>query len=246
MGHSVSKMGKYNKLDHSKHPPKNVLVSDNHSYQESYKIAKLKEVFAMIDTENTGRILPGHFQKIINMRRQVYNPNAEPWTDEENAKLLKKIDIDGDGMIDCDEFVEYMHHFWHGGCALFSDPEFDHMYWSFLKVSAQLQPGATPSDPADTAEAIYHFADKDNSGDLSKEELVDFLKQAENKALRQMALQGRDMDALFADMDTNGDGMISEEEWINFFVAKTPQKAANGSSRGCGGMVPQACGCTIS
>ena len=69
---------------------------------------QLQSLFEEMDLGNSGFIDADEVSKLAQTRRELYQKQGDrTWTETMNDRLLKKIDTDGDGRIDKQEFVEH-------------------------------------------------------------------------------------------------------------------------------------------
>ena len=73
---------------------------------ESPRQAALKQVFAAFDLDGEGSV-ESHELMTLGEARQRGGQKARKWTAEKNAAMLRKLDTNGDGVIDMEEFVQY-------------------------------------------------------------------------------------------------------------------------------------------
>jgi len=73
---------------------------------EGYRAGRLAAVFEVFDLDGSGAIGSDELQKLGTARRTLGQKKGE-WTPEQNARLVAKMDQDGDGGIDKQEFVNY-------------------------------------------------------------------------------------------------------------------------------------------
>ena len=91
--------------------------------------AKLQKVFDMFDLSGGGNLEKTELLKLGQRRRQLGQITGV-WTEEQNQKLMARIDTDGDGKLSVDEFCVYF------GETLTKDPvEFDAMIEQFTEVA---------------------------------------------------------------------------------------------------------------
>ena len=62
----------------------------------------------------------------------------------------------------------------------------------------------------------FEKLDVDGSGELEREEITQLAGQMGNFAGNEEERE-RKIDQFFKDFDTDGDGMISKQEWVDFF-----------------------------
>lgn len=97
--------------------------------QKAVRIKKLLDVFELFDLDGTGVIESAELQKLGQARRHLGHKSGE-WTAEKNARLIKKMDLNGDGTIRSDEFSEFFEQ------ALSTDTdEFDKTMAQFTEVA---------------------------------------------------------------------------------------------------------------
>ena len=75
-------------------------------YPEGSRKYKLFQVFIEFDLDNSGEILTEELLELGKARRKLGQKSGE-WTEEKNAKLVKKIDVNGDGVITMSEFTDF-------------------------------------------------------------------------------------------------------------------------------------------
>ena len=75
-------------------------------YPEGSRKYKLFQVFIEFDLDNSGEILTEELLELGKARRKLGQKSGE-WTEEKNAKLVKKIDVNGDGVIAMSEFTDF-------------------------------------------------------------------------------------------------------------------------------------------
>ncbi len=122
------------------------------------------------------------------------------------AQMLKDMDVDGDGQVSKDEFVQF------GETMKAQEPK------GPPPPPDAAGAGAPPRPPS--PDGLFASADGDSSGSLSLDELSNMLAEAENRGKATEAgldQSAADMAAqLFKDMDADQDGKISKDEFVQF------------------------------
>ena len=132
---------------------------------------------------------------------------------EELARVFKKLDLNGDGMLSKDEIkVGYSKHYG----RLISDKEIDFMFdavdtdqsgfidYTEFVVAAMNEKILLNNQRLGSA---FKMFDKDGSGSITPEEIKAVLQSQENK------LPEKVIEAIIKQVDANGDGQISFEEF---------------------------------
>ena len=70
------------------------------------RLEALGEVFDVFDLDNEGKIEAKELLELGKARRRLGQKSGE-WTEEMNNRLVTKMDINGDGLVDRDEFVDF-------------------------------------------------------------------------------------------------------------------------------------------
>ena len=72
-------------------------------YNKRITESKIKQMFSALDRDNNGVLSIGEVKKFCNM---VYEINENRPSSEDIQKLIQKLDANGDGQIDCQEFMK--------------------------------------------------------------------------------------------------------------------------------------------
>merc|ERR1712066_1175792 len=72
-------------------------------YNKRITEAKIKQMFSALDRDNNGVLSIGEVKKFCDM---VYEINENRPSSEDIQKLIQKLDANGDGQIDCQEFMK--------------------------------------------------------------------------------------------------------------------------------------------
>ena len=102
-------------------------------YPEGSRKYKLFQVFIEFDLDNSGEILTEELLELGKARRKLGQKSGE-WTEEKNAKLVKKIDVNGDGMIAMSEFIDFF-----AEALPRNRGEFAEIVQQFMEVAASLR-----------------------------------------------------------------------------------------------------------
>ena len=76
------------------------------SPHKGYRAQRLEEVFNAFDLDSNGTISRGELLRLGSARRRLGQRSGE-WNEEKNSALVAKMDKNGDGRIDRDEFVRH-------------------------------------------------------------------------------------------------------------------------------------------
>ena len=68
--------------------------------------AKLHNIFNLFDLDGGGAIEASELSELGKARRSAGQKKGE-WTKEKNARMLKKLDLNGDGQVSAAEFVKF-------------------------------------------------------------------------------------------------------------------------------------------
>jgi len=97
--------------------------------EEQYRLDRLADVFHRFDIDGEGFVCANELQELGEARRTLGHKRGA-WTKAQNDKLMRKIDKDGDGEIELEEFTSYFHE------ALVKDRiEFDTVVEEFGEVA---------------------------------------------------------------------------------------------------------------
>ena len=129
---------KASQLQESSDPPRSSAPGDSGSAspaishqepQQQSRIYKLLHVFAVFDLDCSGFIETTELLKLGKARRSLGQKSGE-WTEEKNARLVQKMDANGDGVISAAEFSEYFE-----GALTKQQAGFDAIIEQFLVVA---------------------------------------------------------------------------------------------------------------
>jgi len=103
--------------------------------------AQLLGVFGMFDLDDSGVIEPRELLKLGKTRRSLGQKQGK-WTLEKNDAMIRKMDLDDDGVVSRDEFSDYFE-----DALSFLDPgEFDNTIADFMDVANASRDGTYASD----------------------------------------------------------------------------------------------------
>ncbi|KAJ2251481.1 calmodulin-like 3 [Coemansia sp. RSA 455] len=139
------------------------------------RIAEYRAAFAQFDKDGDGNIATADLKETLIAAGQ--NPS-----DEEVQAMCKKIDEDGSGTVDLEEFLALMQ-----------------------KKTPSFHSRKTISE---TIKSNFKIFDKDGDRRISLVELYDTLAQIDNN------LTDREIRQMIAASDTNKDGLVSYEEFL--------------------------------
>lgn len=160
------------------------------------------QMFEAGNTNQSEALTKDELKKILRA-----NPDLQEQLGVRNlTDFFAELDSDGDGMLSRDE-------------------------WRAFVASKRNGTGTAP--PADSnselisPDQMFDAADADQSGALTKSELKKFLKA--NPNIKKQLGVGSWAD-LFAELDSDGDGMMSREEWHTFVISKRDATATAAAS----------------
>ena len=107
----------------------------------AHRRQQLQRLFEEMDLDNSGFMDADEVSKLAQTRRKLYQKEGDKtWTEAMNNRLLKRIDTDGDGRIDKQEFVDHY-------TGLFETQDsyhFNTWFQEFLEVVHQVHAAAPP------------------------------------------------------------------------------------------------------
>ena len=74
-------------------------------YKKGISVDKLKQFFRALDEDGSGTLSSDEIRKFHKVMSNCTIVNSPISSDEEVEKLVSKLDINGDGKIDCEEFL---------------------------------------------------------------------------------------------------------------------------------------------
>lgn len=104
---------------------------------------------------------------------------GEKLTEDEIEDMIRAVDLNGDGVIDFEEFIALM----------------------------RLRMGDNNRDPEEDLRDAFNMFDTDKSGSIDREEVKQLMKKLAQD------LTAEELDAIMGEVDTDGDGEISFEEF---------------------------------
>lgn len=149
------------------------VIAENMPKEE---IEGLKQMFISIDTDKSGTIT-------VDELRQGLKEKGELLPDTDLQKLMSNMDVDGNGVIDYEEFVAATMNLY--------KLENENLLKAFQKFDA------------------------DNSGYITKDELVTALKDREDEL---------DIEQILAEVDKDNDGKIDYEEFRDMMLGSPTKK----------------------
>jgi len=190
-------------------------------------------VFRAFDLDGSGQMEPKELL-VLGKQRSKLGQKQREWTEEKNAKLIAKMDKDGDGSIDEEEFVQHFLVALHEE----SDSVFLQTVDDFIACALGLSasnPGA-PRGGTDSRQhkarhnehpddarirqlkVVFRAFDLDGSGQMEPKELLVLGKQRSKLGQKQRKWTEEKNAKLIAKMDKDGDGSIDEEEFVRHFL----------------------------
>jgi len=129
--------------------------------------AALAKVFEAFDEDGSGAVEAGELLALGKARRKLGQKGGE-WSEAQNARLLKKMDTDGSGTIDCEEFCSYFAE------ALTHDEEaFNVTIESFMEVaqsiSGEREEKAVGGSPTSKSARVEELALRWGSGPTTQQ-----------------------------------------------------------------------------
>ena len=109
--------------------------SEKGKAEESRRCGQLHGLFEEMDLDHSGFIEAEEVSKLAQTRRDLYHKAGDKtWTDAMNSRLLQKIDTNGDGKIDRDEFANH----YVGLFGAHDDSHFNTWFQEFSEVVQRL------------------------------------------------------------------------------------------------------------
>jgi len=192
-------------------------------YIELYNL--LLRCYVAADTDMDGKVDGSEFSGMIEAASNLPRKHGYQWWEEgenERSELFNKIDVNKDGAISFDEWLDFVLNKYKDLAAklpAIPDEMDKSAYVALCKA------GGTAG--SEDAKALYFLhwksfqsADADRDGKVSEGEfdiMLNYLTDRPKKlGLSMPPLGPDDKKAMFGAMDENGDGHISFDEWLSF------------------------------
>jgi len=193
---------------------------NNDCYIELYNI--LLRAFISADCDFDGQVSEEEFGGMITAAAALPKKFGFDWWQGSSADQFKAIDENGDGAVSFDEWLGFAYkHYQSQKLPVAFDKQEKDGFVSDCKESL--------NTASDAYKKVYWFswkcfqaADADRDGQVSGSEFATMLMVATANQKRTglpAPFQTQDeRDGAFAKMDENGDGAISYDEWLSFFI----------------------------
>jgi len=145
------------------------------------EVEEFREAFNMFDMDHDGRITGAELQTVMRKLRQRTTP-------EEIRDMIRNVDVDGNGTIEFEEFLEMM----------------------TSRLNSQLAASEEVRRQSEDAEARQAFAvfDRDGDGLIDLNELRQTMRDLGEE------LSDADLQAMMIAADTNRDGKVDFQEFL--------------------------------
>ena len=154
------------------------------------ELKTLQREFAGLDTDGNGDVTVEELGEILKSMRLKLK-----LSDHQIKNVLKQIDSNGDGTIDTEELLEILEKF-----------DTDGVVYKALNHRSAIR------------EAFQKY-DEDNSGYITKDELVEIIKDRTG-----INVPEKHLERMMADCDKNDDNQINYEEFVTLMTKSCMQK----------------------
>ena len=212
----------------------------------------LLQMFRKLDLDRSGVLTKSELMTMSQARRFLGlngegNFPAQEGDDEENERLLSKMDTNRDGVVDEEEFMEYFGNHWFGGMNAMSDQEFQAAQDMFMQIGAEAAimhaeelvggsssregssrvstPRVTTESSTDQLKAAFEAFDPHDKGYITPEEIFT-LCQVRRRLSGKTEWTRENNDRLVGRMDLRGTGRINSRDFVTFFNELLPQEEA--------------------
>jgi len=152
------------------------------------KKMEMKEMFNLFDTSGDGSIDEEELENLLS----TMNIGEDP---AERKRIYEELDEDGEGGISFDEFFAWI--------AMHTDEEEATSMEELEKMSDQLFEMIDMEDE-----------DGQKDGEITPHEFYETVSKL-TKGNKEMEITLEDVEAMFKDVDEDGDGMLNKEEFLN-------------------------------
>jgi len=88
-----------------KNPPRGHRAHFTQPTPASWRSKELRKIFRLFDLDSSG-VVEASELLILGQRRQALGQKARVWDEAKNTELVRKMDTDGDGVVEEKEFVK--------------------------------------------------------------------------------------------------------------------------------------------
>eukprot|EP00656_Telonema_subtile_P041217 TRINITY_DN4634_c0_g1_i2.p1 TRINITY_DN4634_c0_g1~~TRINITY_DN4634_c0_g1_i2.p1 ORF type:complete len:476 (+),score=126.26 TRINITY_DN4634_c0_g1_i2:391-1818(+) len=213
--------------------------------ENARRVVALRKVFQEFDLDLVAdKMEPDELMQLGKARRKLGQKHSD-WTEEKNARLVRKMDTNGDGLINASEFVQ------HFEATLPKDPEeFAVAIEQFMEVARSCRarkalspapstraPSTRPNESEKEAwsrdreaarrvaalRRVFQEFDLDDEDEIDAEELLQLGKARRKLGQKQSDWTEEKNAKLVRKMDTNGDGLVNATEFVQHFEASLPK-----------------------
>lgn len=189
-----------------------------------HRSQELGKVFCLFDLDNSGAIDPEELM-VLGILRKELGHKMRVWTEERNSKMIAEMDRNADGLIQQEEFVE----FYLKGLSNQGDPafmqtinEFHELVQCHYRVKREQQMASRTTaeglDRERELRSIFRLFDLDKSGTVERSELMVLGKRRQELGQKARMWTEAKNQKMMNDMDTDADGLVSESEFVRYFM----------------------------
>eukprot|EP00658_Telonema_sp_P-2_P076298 TRINITY_DN6653_c0_g1_i1.p1 TRINITY_DN6653_c0_g1~~TRINITY_DN6653_c0_g1_i1.p1 ORF type:complete len:604 (+),score=126.90 TRINITY_DN6653_c0_g1_i1:162-1973(+) len=177
----------------------------------------LRSVFDLFDLDGSGTLEADELLQLGIARRALGHQKGE-WTPEANERLLQRVDKDGDGVVDREEFCRYFAEELPRDRSLFK--------WEierFREVASRCRQARHQRRVA-ALRTVFDELDQMGSGSL---EPADLLQLGAGFAALEGGWTVKMNEVLMEQLDADKDGVVGREEFCSYFEALLPKETSS-------------------
>eukprot|EP00658_Telonema_sp_P-2_P080992 TRINITY_DN8177_c0_g2_i1.p1 TRINITY_DN8177_c0_g2~~TRINITY_DN8177_c0_g2_i1.p1 ORF type:complete len:502 (+),score=139.24 TRINITY_DN8177_c0_g2_i1:225-1730(+) len=178
----------------------------------------LRDVFAEFDLDRSGSVETRELLELGSARRMTGQKQTE-WTPEKNRRFLNKLDIDRDGRVSLEEFVEYF-----GEHLPYDEATFNEVVADFMEVARFVRMRQKAKVEEEKRQiAAEQEAEQRRAADMAAQEEARRKTQMEVEAARAAKFEQERQESLravFKEFDLDGSGTVTVEELLELGTAR--------------------------